>query len=151
MDGGTVFENGSITKVFTALLLVDMAVHGEVALADPVAKFLPPQGRPCEFDDKAISLFDLVTYTSGLPRMPDNFNPKDSTNLYADYTMVQLYEFVSGDPTTIGGDTIGRSASRAETANGRFTETGKVSAPLLSWPLTETPKEHRPTQASVKM
>ena len=41
LDADTVFEIGSITKVFTALLLADMIVRGEVAADDPVAKFLP--------------------------------------------------------------------------------------------------------------
>ena len=98
LDGDTVFEIGSITKVFTALLLADMASKGEVALTDPVAKYLPPEGRPREFDGKPISLLDLVTYTSGLPRMPANFSPRDPANPYADYTLAQLYEFVSTMP-----------------------------------------------------
>src|SRR5206468_10489382 len=42
LDGDTVFEIGSITKVFTSLLLAEMVQRGEVALTDPVAKFLPP-------------------------------------------------------------------------------------------------------------
>ena len=32
----------------------------------------------------------------GLPRMPDNFNPKDFSNPYADYTVEQMYAFLSG-------------------------------------------------------
>lgn len=94
LDAETVFEIGSITKVFTALLLMDMAVRGEVALSDPVAKYLPPQGRPQAFDGKPMTLLDLVTYTSGLPRMPTNFHPRDKDNPYADYTVRQLYAFV---------------------------------------------------------
>src|SRR4051794_16683657 len=41
MDGDTVFEIGSITKTFTALLLMDMVECGEMKLDDPVAKYLP--------------------------------------------------------------------------------------------------------------
>lgn len=41
LNGDTVFEIGSVTKVFTSLLLADMVQRGEVALTDPVAKFLP--------------------------------------------------------------------------------------------------------------
>src|SRR5579871_2353042 len=41
LDGDTVFEIGSITKVFTALLLAEMTTRGEVALEDPVSKYLP--------------------------------------------------------------------------------------------------------------
>lgn len=41
VDGDTVYEIGSVTKVFTALVLAEMARRGEVALNDPVAKHLP--------------------------------------------------------------------------------------------------------------
>src|SRR5689334_7385844 len=37
----TMFEIGSITKVFTSLLLADMVERGEVKLDDPVAMCLP--------------------------------------------------------------------------------------------------------------
>jgi serine-type D-Ala-D-Ala carboxypeptidase/endopeptidase len=94
LDGDTLFEIGSITKVFTALLLMDMVVNGAVALTDPVAKYLPPEGRPKAFDGKPITLLDLVTYTSGLPRMPPNMPPRVKTNPYTDYTVQQLYTFL---------------------------------------------------------
>ena len=41
LDGDTVFEVGSVTKVFTSLLLADMANRKEVSLDDPAAKYLP--------------------------------------------------------------------------------------------------------------
>lgn len=96
LDGDSVFEIGSITKVFTALLVADMTLRGEVALTDPVAEYLPPKGRPRAFDGKDITLLDLATYTSGLPLMPGSFKPADPANPYADYSAAQLYEFVSG-------------------------------------------------------
>jgi len=95
LDGDTVFEIGSITKVFTALLLADAVARGEVKLTDPVAKYLPAEGRPKPFDNKPISLLDLVTHTSGLPSLPANFRPRDENNPYADYTAEQLYDFLS--------------------------------------------------------
>jgi D-alanyl-D-alanine-carboxypeptidase/D-alanyl-D-alanine-endopeptidase len=95
LDGDTVFEIGSITKVFTALLLADMVARGEIELTDPVEKYLPPEGRPKPFDGKPISLLDLSTYVSGLPRLPTNFSPRDKANPYADYTVPQLYSFPS--------------------------------------------------------
>jgi serine-type D-Ala-D-Ala carboxypeptidase/endopeptidase len=95
LDGDTVFEIGSITKVFTALLLADMVGRGEVELTDPVAKYLPPEGRPKTFDNQEISLLDLATYTSGLPRLPTNMDSRDKANPYADYTVEQLYKFLS--------------------------------------------------------
>jgi serine-type D-Ala-D-Ala carboxypeptidase/endopeptidase len=93
-DGETVFEIGSITKVFTALLLADAVERGDVALTDPVAKFLPPSVRVPE-RGRAITLGDLASHLSGLPRLPSNMAPKDANNPYADYTVEQLYAFLS--------------------------------------------------------
>ena len=95
LDGDTVFEIGSITKVFTALLFADMVLRGEVAPDDPAAKFLPGSVRMPEFEGAPITLLDLATYTSGLPRMPSNFAPKDLKNPYIDYTAERLYDYLS--------------------------------------------------------
>jgi CubicO group peptidase (beta-lactamase class C family) len=95
LDGSTVFEIGSISKVFTALLLADMVQKGEVALDDPVSKYLPAAVKVPARDGRQITLLDLATQSSGLPRMPANFTPKDPANPYADYTVQQLYDFLS--------------------------------------------------------
>jgi serine-type D-Ala-D-Ala carboxypeptidase/endopeptidase len=102
IDGGSVFEIGSVTKVFTAVLLADMVKRGEVRLEDPVSKFLPEAVVVPEKDGRQITLLDLATQTSGLPPMPDNFSPADPTNPFADYTVVQMYEFLSGYSLTRG-------------------------------------------------
>ena len=96
VDANTVFEIGSITKVFTSLLLADMAERGEVKLDDAVSKYLPPNVRVPEKDGRAISLQDLSTHTSGLPRLPANLVVTNTDNPYADYSVAQLYEFLSG-------------------------------------------------------
>jgi CubicO group peptidase (beta-lactamase class C family) len=70
-NGDTVFEIGSVTKVFTALLLAEMAEKNEVGLNDPVAKYLPAGFKIPERNGKTISLLDLATHTSGLPFMPN--------------------------------------------------------------------------------
>ena len=95
LDADSVFEIGSITKVFTALLLADMIARGEVAASDPVAKYLPESVKVPFFESSPITLADLATYTSGLPRMPSNFTPRNAANPYADYSVEQLYDFVS--------------------------------------------------------
>lgn len=94
VNGDTVFEIGSATKVFTALLLADAVQRGEIALSDPVSKFLPPEVKVPERGGKKITLQDLATHTSGLPRLPANLTPKDPANPYADYTVKQLYDFL---------------------------------------------------------
>jgi CubicO group peptidase (beta-lactamase class C family) len=95
MNGDTVFEIMSITKVLTALLLAEMVERGEVAFDDPVARYLPvtlrEQGGP-------ITLLDLATYTSGLPNMPTNVAPDWYARAapMAAYTEAQLFDFLAG-------------------------------------------------------
>jgi CubicO group peptidase (beta-lactamase class C family) len=94
LDADSVFEIGSITKVFTAILLAEMADRGEVKLDDPVSAYLPQSVRIPERNGRKITLLDLSTQTSGLPRMPDNLKPRDQSNPYADYSVEQMYEFL---------------------------------------------------------
>ena len=96
INGDTIYEIGSMTKVFTSLVLMDMVRKGEVSLTDPVAKYLPAGVKIPERNGKKITLADLSTQSSGLPRMPNNFHPKDESNPYADYSPELLYEFLSG-------------------------------------------------------
>ena len=95
VDGDTIFEIGSVSKVFTSLLLADMAQKGEVKLDDPIAKYLPTSVKVPGRNGRHITLVDLATHTSGLPRMPDNFEPADEHDPYADYTVQQMYDFLS--------------------------------------------------------
>jgi D-alanyl-D-alanine-carboxypeptidase/D-alanyl-D-alanine-endopeptidase len=123
LDGDTVFEIGSVTKVFTSLLLADMVQRGEVALTDPVAKYLPPGIKMPERGGRQITLQDLATHTSGLPRLPPNLAPKDPANPYADYSVEQLYQFLSSYQLTrdigsqyeysnLGGGLLGHALAR---------------------------------------
>ncbi|MDA1055657.1 MAG: serine hydrolase [Planctomycetota bacterium] len=92
-DQNTVFEIGSITKVFTTTLLADMHLAGEVKLDDPVNQFLPAQGQLVCRGGHDVTLRHLATHTSGLPRMPANLTRKQllSDNPYADYSADDLY------------------------------------------------------------
>src|SRR5579862_4914214 len=96
LNGDTIYEIGSMTKVFTSLVLMDMVQKGEIAVTDPVSKYLPATVKVPERNGKKITLQDLSTQSSGLPRMPANFAPKDPANPYADYTPEKMYEFLSG-------------------------------------------------------
>jgi CubicO group peptidase (beta-lactamase class C family) len=96
VDGDTIFEIGSVSKVFTSLLLADMVTRREVALDDPAAKYLPAAVKMPERNGKAITLLDLSTHHSGLPRLPGDFKPQDVLNPYAGYSEDALYQFLSG-------------------------------------------------------
>ena len=96
LDGESIFEIGSITKVFTGILLADMVRRGEVNLSESVAELLPPEVDVPVRNGKAITLLDITTHHSGLPRMPTNFAPENPQNPFVDYTVQQMYEFLSG-------------------------------------------------------
>ncbi len=97
----TLFEVGSITKTFTALLLADMVIKGEVKLDDPVEKWLPDglkAGlRGLKLRDHAgspIQLVDLATHRSGLPRIPDNMPNGTRADPYVDYRETELLAYL---------------------------------------------------------
>jgi D-alanyl-D-alanine-carboxypeptidase/D-alanyl-D-alanine-endopeptidase len=96
LDGDTIFEIGSVTKVFTSLVLADMVSRKEVTLDDAAAQYLPENVRMPERSGKSITLLDLSTHTSGLPRLPGNLKLGDPANPYADYSADDLYRFLSG-------------------------------------------------------
>ena len=96
----TLFEIGSITKTFTALLLADMVIKGEVKLDDPVEKWLP-QGlglrgglKLRDHAGSPIQLVDLATHRSGLPRLPDNMPNGTRADPYVDYREQQLLVYL---------------------------------------------------------
>jgi serine-type D-Ala-D-Ala carboxypeptidase/endopeptidase len=91
----TIFEIGSITKVFTALLLADMVERREVALDDPVRKYLPSSVNVPSRGNREITLADLATHTSGLPREPANLDLRSLDDPYAAYRVADLYAFLS--------------------------------------------------------
>ncbi len=88
----TQFELGSVTKVFTALLLAESERLGRVSRLDPAAKYLLPPGDPAQKAMSKITLLSLATHTSGLPRLPGNLGAKPDGNLdpYASYDRAML-------------------------------------------------------------
>jgi D-alanyl-D-alanine-carboxypeptidase/D-alanyl-D-alanine-endopeptidase len=92
LDGESVFEIASLTKVFTALLLADFVVRGEARLEDPLAGYVPPGVTVPQFEGRTITLLDLATHTSGLPLRPGNIaGAPDTPSKYAGYSLAQLY------------------------------------------------------------
>jgi CubicO group peptidase (beta-lactamase class C family) len=88
------FEIGSITKTFTGLILSQMVEQGKVKFDEPVRELLPAGTVEKPAGDE-ITLLDLATQHSGLPRMPDNFKPANDDDPYADYTAARLYEYLA--------------------------------------------------------
>ena len=97
-DGDTLFEIGSITKVFTAILVQRLVDQDRVAWDHPISRYL----GDVSFENEsvgAITLRSLATHSSGLPRLPDNLAPEDGLDPYADYEQSELNSFLgSFDP-----------------------------------------------------
>jgi CubicO group peptidase (beta-lactamase class C family) len=70
MRADTLFEIGSITKVFTALVLARSVLGGKVTLDEPVRDLLPPGTTVPTRGGKEITLRHLSMHSSGLPRLP---------------------------------------------------------------------------------
>jgi D-alanyl-D-alanine-carboxypeptidase/D-alanyl-D-alanine-endopeptidase len=94
----TVFEIGSVTKVFTSLLLAQMVLEGKMDLHAPVEDYLPERVEIGAFEGTPIALFDLATHYSGLPRIPPELMFADPANPYAVYTADMLYDFLAAYP-----------------------------------------------------
>lgn len=90
-----VFEIGSITKTFTALLLAYFVEEHKVSLTDPITKYLPDSVATNK-DLGKITLLMLANHTSGLPRLPDNLFDEhtDMMNPYKNYNKEKLYSYL---------------------------------------------------------
>lgn len=96
-NGSTLFEIGSITKTFSALLAANLVVQGKWRLDDPVEKYLTETKIPA-FKGQKITLRHLLNHTSALPRIPSDLyigNDFDATNPYRAYTKKSMLEYVS--------------------------------------------------------
>lgn len=93
-DYNTVYEIGSITKVFTGLLLADAAVRGEIKLDAPAEVDNPAGIRLPSRDGRAIHWIDLSTHRSGLPRLATNMTRTDMLDPYRDYDSKKAAEFL---------------------------------------------------------
>ena len=95
-DGDTIYEFGSASKVLTGLLLADAVVQGRVRLDQPAGELLPAGVKMPGHGKRTITLKDLSTHMSGLPRLPENLKPTNLSNPYAGYTVDDLYSFLNG-------------------------------------------------------
>jgi D-alanyl-D-alanine-carboxypeptidase/D-alanyl-D-alanine-endopeptidase len=118
-----------------------MVQREELALNDPIAKYLPDGVKVPERGGRVITLKDLSTHTSGLPRLPTNFSPKDPANPYADYSVEQMYQFLSGYTLTrdigaqyeysnLGGGLLGHVLARRAGMDYEALVRSRITAPL---------------------
>jgi CubicO group peptidase (beta-lactamase class C family) len=90
----TQFEIGSLSKVFTGLLLAESERLGKVSRHDSAAKYLLPAEDPDQAVLAKITLLSLTTHSSGLPRLPGNIGPTPDAlaDPYATYDRAMLVQ-----------------------------------------------------------
>jgi serine-type D-Ala-D-Ala carboxypeptidase/endopeptidase len=94
-DNSTIYEIGSVSKVFTGLLLADAVVRGEIDL-DSATDVANPAGiRLPSRDGTSIKWIDLSTHRAGLPRLPGNLPLTNSKNPYRDYDSKKAAAFLN--------------------------------------------------------
>ncbi len=146
----TLFEIGSVTKVFTGLLLAEAVLRGEAKLEDGIGAFLP-QGVVIKHPDVAkITLLDLATHMSGLPRMPVNWQPVNPADPYAHYDPHLLHKaLAAADPglkkpgnylySNFGAGLLGYLLARAAGSDYATLVETRIAAPLGLTDTTVTP------------
>lgn len=69
MTAATKFRIASHSKLFNAIAIMQLREEGKLRLDDPVSKYLPWfKAKPAGDDDGVITVEQLITHSSGLPR-----------------------------------------------------------------------------------
>jgi CubicO group peptidase (beta-lactamase class C family) len=123
-DQNTIYRIGSVTKLFTALMLEQLADAGTVRLSDPVEKYFPEvnaiQGR--QPSASPMTLFQLATHTSGMAREPadiEKYLQGASTDWEKTLIAALKSTSINGEPgvqfsySNIGYATLGAALARA--------------------------------------
>jgi D-alanyl-D-alanine-carboxypeptidase/D-alanyl-D-alanine-endopeptidase len=142
VDGDTVYDIGSLTKVFTALLLTQDVARGRLSLDAPVRTCVPAaSGFLAPHGGREVSFADLATHTSGLPLRPDNLVSKDPDDKYAGYSAEDLMAFLAAfkptrppgaayDYSNVGFGLLGLALSRCDHADYASLIRERITGPL---------------------
>lgn len=94
-DSETIYEIGSITKTFTALLMIDFLKSKELSINSQINDFLPSNIPLLQYNGNPIRIKHLLNHTSGLPRLPDDFETgMDINNPYKHYDSTKVYSYL---------------------------------------------------------
>lgn len=156
-NGETVFEIGSISKVFTTTLLALLVAEGRLRLEDRVCDLVPSLSHL----PAGMTLLRLATHTAGLPKMPGNLlgsmlrNPR---NPYAAYSTADLLRSLARyrpprrrtgtDPirySNLGAALLGQVLAQASDCSYEAAVTGRICDPLS---MPDTRIELGPEQAA---
>ena len=137
----TLFELGSISKTFTAILFANFILDSNYSVDIPLQELLPQGVKAPSFNGDTIRLFHLLNHTSGLPNFPTDFSPQNSANPFADYTNEQLLAFINSYnlPRAVGAEyeysntafaLVGHLVALKQQSNYESLLLNKISIPL---------------------
>ncbi|KIO76105.1 hypothetical protein TH53_16815 [Pedobacter lusitanus] len=96
-DSRSLYEIGSISKTFTAVMLSHAVNEGKIKLKDDIRKYLPGEYPDLHFENTPIKIIDLCNHTSGLPGLPEDFEDYpgyDEDNPYRNYTREMIFTYL---------------------------------------------------------
>ncbi|MDH7444425.1 serine hydrolase domain-containing protein [Aquimarina sp. 2201CG14-23] len=96
-NSDSIFQIGSISKVFTSTLLADFVYNEKVDLTAPIQQYLNTPLHNIEKDGKFITLKSLSNHTSGLPRLPKGMLMNSILNMddpYKNYTQDKFEKYL---------------------------------------------------------
>lgn len=134
----SLYEIGSISKTFTAVILAHAINQGRIKLNDDIRKYLSADYPNLQFEGTPIRIIDLCNHTSGLPGLPENFEDHkgyEENNPYLNYSKKMIVEylgnFVLDEPP----------GTRAEYSNLGFAILGMILEDLYQLPLKKLLQE----------
>jgi len=137
-DETSLYEIGSISKTFTAVLLAHAVNEKKIALTDDIRKYLPGEYPNLQFKGTAITIANLANHTSGLPRLPRDLSSTPGyhdEDPYAHYSKEMIYQYLKGfKPDTVAG-------AKPEYSNFGFAVLGAILENVYHKPLEDLLKQ----------
>lgn len=135
----SIYEIGSVSKVFTSLILADLVVQNKVPLEAPLTDWSLKDWKIPSKDNVEISALHLSTHTSGLPRLPFTFVPQNWADPYAEFGPADLKASLSKTTlaTTPGEKNLYSNVGTGLLGYALTQKTGKSYQELLSEHITE--------------
>ena len=99
-SGAALFEIGSISKVFTGVLLAQAVERGDLSLDDTLGKLLAGKAGLKSPNLSAVTLRQLITHTSCLPRLPADFGEGSARIAYQSYSRDRMWKALAEMPLT---------------------------------------------------
>lgn len=90
--GNSIYQIGSVTKVFTGYLLANFVTQKAISLDEPVADFFPESIRfPKSQSELDITIKEIATHSAEFPRYPANLQRIDP-NPIRGYSIEEMYD-----------------------------------------------------------